>query len=630
MTVSFANTKRKPTMNDQKIKQQIVEKLKSSSNILITVSSSPSVDELSAALGLTLLVNKMDKHGTAIFSGSVPPAITFLEPDKTFENTTDSLRDFIIALDKEKADHLRYKLEGDLVKIYITPYRSTISSDDLEFSQGDYNVELVVALGVENKDHLDEALAGHGRILHDATVVTITAGEQTSNLGSIDWHDDNASSLSEMMVTLYDALKLDKSLLDKSIATAYLTGIVSATERFSNTRTTSRVMTVAAQLMAAGADQQLIASQLAAGSTKEDNHEETTTEDTSLDIEKSEEVSEPTEAPEPAKKPNRNGELSINHEKKGTLDEVAHEVATEQLEASAKAAERALEEQVEQQQAQAQEATSSPASLPEPVVEAKDDPILPPQPRGAVSYSPTVPSPQPSVSVQEQMEQEPLLGGTLNATTEQAEDDKRREIESDKNKVILSHNYIGNQQPTYEAPINAATQAADGPSVDIFNQPDSTPSLESQLEPVSAPTVEALPVQPPVIEAPQPVADPYAGAVPTLADIDAQNRTPSGTDPHAEARAAIDAAFGASASTPNPSQSPQPQVPSFSDTADLPLPPPLPPLPPELSALPPLPGQTPERLGDILTTPSAPSVDLPQVPPVQSPSDPAQFRIPGQ
>ena len=627
MTVSFANTKRKPTMNDQKIKQQIVEKLKSSSNILITVSSSPSVDELSAALGLTLLVNKMDKHGTAIFSGSVPPAITFLEPDKTFENTTDSLRDFIIALDKEKADHLRYKLEGDLVKIYITPYRSTISSDDLEFSQGDYNVELVVALGVENKDHLDEALAGHGRILHDATVVTITAGEQTSNLGSIDWHDDNASSLSEMMVTLYDALKLDKSLLDKSIATAYLTGIVSATERFSNTRTTSRVMTVAAQLMAVGADQQLIASQLAAGSTKEDNHEEPTTEDTSLDIEKSEEVSEPTEAPEPAKKPNRNGELSINHEKKGTLDEVAHEVATEQLEASAKAAERALEEQVEQQQAQASEVTTAPMSQPEP--ESPAAPVLPPQPRGAVSYSPTPavpPSPQSPAPVQAQIDQEPLLGGTLNATTEQAEDDKRREIESDKNKVILSHNYIGNQQPTYDAPINSATETDDGPSVDIFSQSVPTPHAESQLEPASAPTVAAAPVQPPVIETLQPVADPYAGSVPTLADIDAQNRTPSANDPHAEARAAIDAAFGASSSTVAPVPT-QPQDVSLPEVSGLPLPPPLPPLPPELSALPPLPGQTPERLGDILTTPS---VDAPQAAPVQGPADPTQFRIPGQ
>lgn len=616
-------------MNDQKIKQQIVEKLKSSSNILITVSSSPSVDELSAALGLTLLVNKMDKHGTAIFSGSVPPAITFLEPDKTFENTTDSLRDFIIALDKEKADHLRYKLEGDLVKIYITPYRSTITSDDLEFSQGDYNVELVIALGVENKDHLDEALAGHGKILHDATVVTITAGEQTSNLGSIDWHDDNASSLSEMLVTLYEALKLDKSLLDKSIATAYLTGIVSATERFSNTRTTSRVMTVAAQLMAAGADQQLIASQLTTGSVAITEPEEpAVAKDVSLETEEPEEAPNLPEAPEPAKK-SGNGELSINHEKKGTLDEVAHEVAAEQLEASAKAAERALEEQMEQQ-AQAQASTPLPVPEPQAVPESTPVPTLPAQPRGAVSYTPTTPvaSPlQPPVPTQEQMEQEPLLGGTLNATTEQAEDDKRREIENDKNKVILSHNYIGNQQPTYDAPINSATETDDGPAVDIFSQSGSTPSAESQLEPVSAPTVSAAPVQPPVVDTPQPVADPYAGSVPTLADIDAQNRMPSTPDPHAEARAAIDAAFNASTSAPSSALPLLPQAPALPDMNGLPLPPPLPPLPPELSALPPLPGQTPERLGDILTTPS---VDLPQIPVVQSPSDPAQFRIPGQ
>lgn len=41
-----------------------------------------------------------------------------------------------------------------------------------------------------------------------------------------------------------------------------LTGIVSATERFSNDHTTSRAMTMAAQLMAAGANQQLIAAKL--------------------------------------------------------------------------------------------------------------------------------------------------------------------------------------------------------------------------------------------------------------------------------------------------------------------------------------------------------------------------------
>lgn len=242
--------------------QQIVESIKSSSNILVSVSTDPSVDGLSAALGLTLLLDKMDKRATAVVSGAIPPAISFLEPQKTFDTTADSLRDFIIALDKEKADHLRYKVEGDVVKIFITPYKTTLSQSDLEFSQGDYNVDLVIGLGVKDQDHLDKALEAHGKILHDAKVVTITVGEETSSLGSMDWHDKEASSLSEVVANLADTLKGSESLLDEQIATALLTGIVSSTDRFSNDRTSSRVMTTAAQLMGAGANQQLIAAKL--------------------------------------------------------------------------------------------------------------------------------------------------------------------------------------------------------------------------------------------------------------------------------------------------------------------------------------------------------------------------------
>ena len=101
------------------VKQQIVERIKNSTNILVTVSTDPSVDELTAALGLTLLLNKLKKHATAVVSGELPAAITFLDPEKTFENSVDSLLDFIIALDKEKADHLRYKVEGDVVKFFL-------------------------------------------------------------------------------------------------------------------------------------------------------------------------------------------------------------------------------------------------------------------------------------------------------------------------------------------------------------------------------------------------------------------------------------------------------------------------------------------------------------------------------
>lgn len=249
-------------MNEGNAKQQIVEGIKANSTILVTVNDSPSVDELSAALGLTLILNKLEKRATSIFSGAIPPAITFLDPAKTFESTVDSLRDFIIALDKEKADHLRYKVDGDVVKIFITPYRTVLSDKDLDFSQGDYNVEMVIALNVATQDHLDKALSAHGRILHDAAVMTITSGSEPSTLGSADWREAGASSLCEMLVSLSEALKDERPVLDEQVATALLTGIVSATDRFSNDRTSSRVMTMAAQLMAAGANQQLIAAKL--------------------------------------------------------------------------------------------------------------------------------------------------------------------------------------------------------------------------------------------------------------------------------------------------------------------------------------------------------------------------------
>lgn len=238
---------------------QLVEKLQSATNILVTVSRNPSVDQLSACVGLTLFLNKFGKHATAVFSGEVPSTIEFLEPETTLEKTTDSLRDFIIALDKSKADKLRYKVEDEMVRIFITPYRTSISQNDLVFSQGDFNVDVVVALGVARQEDLDEAITSHGRILHDAVVSSINTRSGES-LGSINWTDTAASSLSELVYDLGSAL--NKDLLDGQIATALLTGIVAETARFSNEKTTPQTMSVSAALMAAGANQQLVSSKL--------------------------------------------------------------------------------------------------------------------------------------------------------------------------------------------------------------------------------------------------------------------------------------------------------------------------------------------------------------------------------
>jgi len=240
-------------------KNQLATKLKEANNVLITVSTNPSVDQLAAAIGLTLFLTKLKKHATTVFSGQVPSTIDFLKPEETIENNTDSLRDFIISLDKGKADKIRYKVEDTMVKIFITPYRTSIGEQDLVFSQGDFNVDVVVALGIHNRDDLDQAITAHGRILHDAAVVTVNTKEG-SELGTLNWVDPQASSLCEMTVTLTDLLKTNA--LDGQMATAFLAGIVAETERFSNEKTSSNTMNASAKLMAAGANQQLVATKL--------------------------------------------------------------------------------------------------------------------------------------------------------------------------------------------------------------------------------------------------------------------------------------------------------------------------------------------------------------------------------
>lgn len=607
-------------------KQQIVQSVKDATNILIAVSKDPSVDELSAALGLTIFLNALGKHATAVFSGKVPPAITFLEPDKTFEDTADSLRDFIIALDKEKADHLRYKVVDDAVKIFITPYRTTISDQDLEFSQGDYNVELVLALNVENSDHLDVALEAHGRIFHDATIATITAGAIKSTLGATDWHDGSASGVSEMLVELIDGLKTPKATMDDQMATALLTGIVATTERFSNDLTSSKTMNAAAELMAAGANQQLITVQLEEANEKADDSDDNSSssdeedDSTILDEDKPAKVEKdsPKKKDKPVKKKENDGVLSINHEKKGDVDEVARQTRDEQQEEAARLAQDRLDSMSEPQE---------PETTPEALEQALSNPE-PTEVAPLADLPPVVAPPEPSsATIEPQFEEmqiptnagtettvdravgaasdlaEPSIGGTLNATTDLAADDKRRELLSDQNKTILRHGgtYTADEPAMGDTPLNAAMGESDEPpKIDLFD------------------------------EAPNAVAS----EAPVMSALKADTNALSSTD-HADARSEVDAALAAVPA--------QPQSTNIPTLADIEASQGLPPLP-DFSTLPPPPpmpiGVVPDDIQSIevpATIPQqsvSPQTSIPTVQPVepqiQQEFNPGQFQIPGQ
>lgn len=524
----------------QNARQQIVERIRQSTSILVALSNSPTVDALAASFALSLMLTKMNKHSTAVFSGVIPPAIQFLEPNKTFESNVDALRDFIISLDKEKADRLRYKVEDDVVRIFITPYKTSISEKDLEFSQGDFNVDLIVALGVEKRDDLDKAIVAHGRILHDATIITVNASNQRSSLGSIDWNDAASSSLCEMLVTLSEAFQ-QPGILDAQISTALLTGIVAATERFSNPRTSPRVMTMAAQLMAAGANQQLIATNLAKA------QELVAAPPSAGTLAKQPASNQPAPMPEEPSKKKEPGELDITHEQK------TPQQSPKQQEKPAVATPAPAFNPEPQKSAEAELEAALPAAGGTPghvFLELKDqleDAAKKQEGNETVGEDHKAPGSE-SVNTEELAKEPehqeeylsshgswkgkrlepPTLGGTLSATAEEALEDAKKAEDEDRNKTLLTHpedkqgvppsKRKNKRERQVQPPVAPAPQSAPvvAPELAPIPEPAPAPAAPPDLPPLPPPP--ALTQEPPktLEPAPAPAMEPAAPVLPPL------------------------------------------------------------------------------------------------------------------
>lgn len=286
-------------------KAQLVDKLNRVNNVLITVSSNPSIDQLTSALAIALMVNHLNKRGVAVFSGEMPQSLNFLQPEKTFESNADSLRDFIISISKEKAGRLRVNPDGDFVKVYITPYRSKITPADLTFEDGDFNVELIIALGVNSQDDLDQAIAAHGKIFHDAVTATINLNPVQDELGTISWQGNGETCYAQLTTDLIKAISNDAvpALLDSSIATTLLTGVVAATDQFRNSATTADVMSLASYLMDCGANQQLIAAEFSGYDIVPKAPDEENKDYDRVDLPEPAPEPEPEPEPEPAPEP---------------------------------------------------------------------------------------------------------------------------------------------------------------------------------------------------------------------------------------------------------------------------------------------------------------------------------------
>lgn len=235
-------------------KQQTSEAIRQAENILIVSGQNPTTDQIVAVLGLASILRKFGKKVSAVISDPIPPKLSFLEMGPV-ETSMQGLRDFILKVDlkKSEVDKLRYTVEDQKLNIHITPFQGAFAPSDVTFDYGTYHYDIVIVLGVPAKNRIDRVFDRAPQMLSDTPILNIDFHRINENYGAVNLIDQNAASLCEILVALSESLQT--GLIDEQVATAFLTGIMASTDRFTAQHTTAKALTVAAQLMAAGAKQ---------------------------------------------------------------------------------------------------------------------------------------------------------------------------------------------------------------------------------------------------------------------------------------------------------------------------------------------------------------------------------------
>ena len=236
--------------------EQIKDQINKNEAILVCVGKNPEGDALGSALALYGALKKMGKKVDIACPSVILEKYSFMPEADSIAHKLDGARDYVFSLDidKKKLQQLRYEVEENKLKIFITAKNGEISKDRISLESARFSYELIIVLGTSDLESLGSLYDENSELFYDVPVVNIDNNPSNEYFGKVNVVDVAASSTAEIVFNLIN--ELDENLIDEKIATNLLTGVIAATESFQNKNTTPKAFMTAASLIAKGANKQ--------------------------------------------------------------------------------------------------------------------------------------------------------------------------------------------------------------------------------------------------------------------------------------------------------------------------------------------------------------------------------------
>jgi len=243
--------------------QQLYEMIQKSERPLITFKKDFNGDTIATSLALAELFKKLGKEAEIISSGFVVPHhYRFLPRVNEIKSTADNLRQFSVSINALGGAHpqIDYKTEADKLHIFISPTHTSFSKNDIKINDSHFRHDVIIALNTPDLESLGALYEDYTDFFFGVPLINIDHAPENEHYGHFNFVNVTASSVSEM---LYDfIIGLDANLMDETIATYLLTGMIEKTNSFKVPSVTPKSLNIASELIAAGAERESIVKNL--------------------------------------------------------------------------------------------------------------------------------------------------------------------------------------------------------------------------------------------------------------------------------------------------------------------------------------------------------------------------------
>jgi len=240
-------------------KQQIAKLINKRNKILVATPENACGDALGSAFALVNTLKKLNKDIQVIVPEVLPKKFKFL--NKHSETNPLSFhhfkeREFVLTV-KNPENHINnlyYQKQDGLLHIYLKG-RQEIKENEFAIKRS-HPFDLIFMIKARDYEKLGKVFEYNPELFIETPVINVDNHPDNENFGEINLIDITSSSVSEIIMELIHFI--DRNLLDKTIATQILAGLIDATNNFQSPGTNPRTFNNAAVLINRGGDQQRI------------------------------------------------------------------------------------------------------------------------------------------------------------------------------------------------------------------------------------------------------------------------------------------------------------------------------------------------------------------------------------